>query len=412
MENKENTTVTKVYSAYLDAELPLPFAGRKVLSDGRTISLLPHKAFVWIYRTLLADTVSGKDGKPKGYNVKVSYEDLTEGYRYPVIRCHIVDKYGHEGNRIGSAHMRSLTTEIARMYPPEMAEKRAFDRAMADYLGLEDIIPEEAYVPTAEETAAESAATESKSETPEPPTSAENTDSAETEAAETAEPAPKDASSEEAALKPDQPTEAQDVPEDTHEKENESSLDPEPDVKDAKPEEVKAAPEEKPDTQVPVAKAETRVAEAPFDPVIPDDPAAEPEDPADILPDMPAETSAPDPKKAESRAEETKPASDPEPAKEAPVNNAKETAADPYGSMRVTYGQYAREFHGKATVADMFRIDAERQAKDPDYPAMADFFIVKYNPAPNSPDYEKKVALKEAVKKYAEAIGYKPKANA
>lgn len=399
MENTKKEAVTKVFSAYLDAELPLPFEGRQVLSDGRTIFLLPHKAFVWVYRTLLADT-QDKNGEMKGYDVKVSYEDLTEGYRYPVIRCHITDKYGHEGNRIGSAHPRSLTTEIARMYPPEMAEKRAFDRAMADYLGLEDILSEEAYVPVAGETEPQEAEPEETQAAAASPESAQ-TDTP--DKAEGPESEPDKAEPEKDPVKKPEPdpepveTKAETAADEAHEPAEDATA---------------ARPEEKPDAPA-FAQAEPRVAEAPFDPVIPDDPVAEPEDPAEMLPDtenedMPDDAPAEEPAEA---APETEPAPDPA-ADKAPADDAKADAVKMYGSVYVVYGQYAREFHGKATIADMFRIDAERQKKDPDYPAMADFFLMKYNPSPDGADYEKKVAFKAAVQAYAKAVGYVPKLKA
>lgn len=109
----------KIFSNYLKREFEV--IANEVLENGRTMQVISHASLENIVHSL--------------ENVTYDYDVTACGTEYALVKCTISD-----GNRrvvsIGESTPKSLTTEIAEMYPATMACNRALDRAVIRFLDL------------------------------------------------------------------------------------------------------------------------------------------------------------------------------------------------------------------------------------------------------------------------------------
>lgn len=117
----------KIKSHYLNEEIEVN--GYNVMANDQEVVLMNHSDFEALYLAY-----------EEKMQLRREYQDLTDLYKYPAIRCIITSgilENHHSGNKIGSAHPKSLKNNVSQSFPAEMAEKRAFDRAVKEFFALE-----------------------------------------------------------------------------------------------------------------------------------------------------------------------------------------------------------------------------------------------------------------------------------
>ena len=121
----ERKKMIKVKSAFLKDEIEVN--GCAIRANGQDVVIMSHPDFEALYLEYEETLELARE-----------YHDLTDLYKYPAIRCVIKSgKKRRTGNKIGSANPKSLETAVSRAFPAEVAEKRAFDRAVKEFFALE-----------------------------------------------------------------------------------------------------------------------------------------------------------------------------------------------------------------------------------------------------------------------------------
>lgn len=130
IEKERMIYVMVLKSEFLNKEFEVETFDVPSPETGEVLKVVKHES--------IEDIINRQIPFDKSINAQIRYNfQFCEGLSYPAYICEITDIVsGRLVSASGSATMGSLSSSIAKKFPAEMAEKRAFDRAAIKFLAF------------------------------------------------------------------------------------------------------------------------------------------------------------------------------------------------------------------------------------------------------------------------------------